>query len=486
MSTSVVNDFLLSSKEAFLRNPADGKTTIVMGNEAGDLDSLASAIAYAWILSNTATPTPAVALIQTPPAGLALRPENTHALAKAGVLNPLSTLLTPAALPPLPPTTPIALVNHNTLSPAFPRPDNVVAILDHHADEGQHLNASPRTVAPAGSAASHVAAHLPPHAPKEIAILLLSAILLVTNGLQPGGCALDVDRTAASALAVRAGLLPDALTGPGEIHEVPALRDLTGTLKTDVEHMTALEWLRYDYEECDVMHGGANVRFGFSNVPLPLSMWGANGVLRKAAEEHMRVGAAEEHMEVGMTFNAGVLGVTPHVLVVLTSSVLGVTPHPRMMRGKAHNKDKEHKSYTAGGGDENDDEDVGKEDEKLEVTSRAFGASTPSAPEVKPPREMAWLIAPSSWPPSATLAARLRTGLEAHTELRLTPHADPSFTANGEEGNGGMYMRAYEQGNTDADRNVIAPLVLDIIKGTSTCACVDVSEAASGAGTAAG
>ncbi|KAF8867624.1 hypothetical protein BD779DRAFT_1794965 [Infundibulicybe gibba] len=33
-----------------------------------------------------------------------------------------------------------------------------------------------------------------------------------------------------------------------------------------------------------------------------------------------------------------------------------------------------------------------------------------------------------------------------------------------------MYMRAYEQGNTDADRNVIAPLVLDIIKGTSTCA----------------
>ncbi|KAF8892961.1 hypothetical protein BD779DRAFT_1669977 [Infundibulicybe gibba] len=600
MSTSPVNDFLLSSKEAFLRNPADGKTTIVMGNEAGDLDSLASAIAYAWILSNAATPTPAVALIQTPPADLALRPENTHALSLAGVSDPPSALLTPSTLPALHPTTPIALVDHNALGPAFPRPGNVIAILDHHADEGQHPNASPRI---------------------EIAALLLSAILLDTGGLKPGGRALDVDRAAASALAAHAGLLSDALTG--EIHETPALRELTGALeqhKANVAHLTPSQLLRRDYKEYDFVHGGATVRVGLASVPLGLSKWAGEGALRAAAETHMQ------------TRSVGVLG-------VLTSfskekkdkgkkdkkdkkdkgkkdkehdEETGEKPEKKDKKDKKEKKDKAHKEggeegekehaedgegkkkekahkedgegkkdevhkeggeevkkETAEDGEgkekkdkahkegaeeheggkkekkdkkdkghkdvgeegeegkkekkekkdkahkkdkdvEEDDADAGGEKkEKKDKKDKAHkkdkehkgeedtGKKDKKDKDKKPKhrREMAWLVAPSSSPPSAALAERLWAGLEASTELQVASHAKFTFADEGakaeekKEGEAGMHTRVYEQGNARANRKVVAPLVRAIIhEGPSagTGAGAGVGEAGAAASVTAG
>lgn len=92
-----------------------------MGNEAGDLDSLVSAVAYAWHLSHLSpNPIPAVALLQTEEDAIDLRPENTYALKKSGMKHAHADLL---ALDDLgmhrsevaQRVKALALVDHNTL-----------------------------------------------------------------------------------------------------------------------------------------------------------------------------------------------------------------------------------------------------------------------------------------------------------------------------------------------------------------------------------
>lgn len=91
-----------------------------MGNEAGDLDSLVSALAYSWHLAHLDEPKKAVALLQTEEDAIDLRPENTYALKKSGMKHAHKDLL---ALDDLPfhrakvaqKVEALALVDHNTL-----------------------------------------------------------------------------------------------------------------------------------------------------------------------------------------------------------------------------------------------------------------------------------------------------------------------------------------------------------------------------------
>lgn len=147
--------FLSSSKKNFLENPTE--CSVVMGNEAGDLDSLASSIAYAWFNSNIHGH-PTVPLIQIEHEDLILRPENIHALQAAGIHHPRDQLLCltdVAHLKPFP-TRSFMLVDHNRLGQAFTSNAPVTAVIDHHEDEGMWfflacqkvmlLSAKPRSV----------------------------------------------------------------------------------------------------------------------------------------------------------------------------------------------------------------------------------------------------------------------------------------------------------------------------------------------------
>jgi hypothetical protein len=66
-------------KEWFLADVRAGRAsnwTIVLGNEAGDLDSLAAAFSYAYHLGHVDPSRPTIGLLQTPFDALDLRPEN--------------------------------------------------------------------------------------------------------------------------------------------------------------------------------------------------------------------------------------------------------------------------------------------------------------------------------------------------------------------------------------------------------------------------
>ncbi|KAG6898451.1 hypothetical protein C0993_006806 [Termitomyces sp. T159_Od127] len=287
--------FLSAAKEKYLRdihsNPQEGgRWTVVMGNEAGDLDSIASSIAYAWFLSEVHKK-PAVPLLQLERDDLDLRAENMYALSLAGLTQPKDQLLFLTDLAPFSlsvPTTAFpshtfALVDHNSLASAytFQNPSATVsAILDHHADEGKHLDASPRVIIPSGSCTSHVTALFPPDIPTSLATLLLTGILIDTNGLKPGGKALKPDHIAAGLLVPRsilASSLPAPLTSHEDLYNVTAIKDLTHKLKklkAGVDHLSARDLLRRDYKEYVLdVPGVGSIRAGLASVPVRLREW---------------------------------------------------------------------------------------------------------------------------------------------------------------------------------------------------------------------
>ncbi|KAF7790598.1 hypothetical protein EIP86_001554 [Pleurotus ostreatoroseus] len=294
--STVLADFVSQQKTQYLTAVRDGSAkewVVAMGNEAGDLDSMASAIAWAWYAS-TVQKTPTVPLIQTPHADLHLRAENLHALSLAGFNSTKPDLLCIDDLSPPPlPSHRFALVDHNRLHPTFASADpeaHVVAVLDHHADEGCHLDAAPRiVVVPTGSAASLVANALRDGCaaagvdlPRELATLLLCAILVDTGGLKEGGKAEAADHEAA------AFLVPISLLNKDEggtnfsataLHEAHDVQELTQTLqakKADVSHLNTRDLLRRDYKEYSLVPSWASdkpILVGLSTVPMGLKSW---------------------------------------------------------------------------------------------------------------------------------------------------------------------------------------------------------------------
>ncbi|KAF7319433.1 DHH phosphoesterase [Mycena chlorophos] len=282
-----LSTFLASSKSKYLADAKDW--TVVMGNEAGDLDSVASSIAFAYIRSEIHKK-PTVPLIRIAKEDLHLRAENLYALKLAGINDPATELLSVSEYPfpqAATQTTSFALVDHNRLAESF-HDGRVVAVIDHHADEGLYVDtADPRVVAPSGSCASHIATtyakdvELPP----ELATLLLSAILVDTDGLRAGGKALQVDHDAAAYLTPLSTLASAAasLSATDSANPVQSLSDELTAKKLDVSHLGAWDLLRRDYKQYTyTLHWGAGtsapaptITAGLSTVPVKLKKWGA-------------------------------------------------------------------------------------------------------------------------------------------------------------------------------------------------------------------
>jgi exopolyphosphatase len=227
-----------------------------------------------------------VPLYQTSRADLHLRPENLHALKLAGLSDEHASLLCLSDLPAGPfPSSRFALVDHNILSPQFSsNTSSVVAIVDHHADEGRHTDADPREIAvPTGSCASLVANRIQAGAnvspPPSLAALLLATTVIDTQGLKPGGKAEAADRAAAAFLLPLSALLPASLDLVGNaerVHETPGLAELNEVLQTtkaDVSGLGTRDILRRDYKEYTFSAVGGSLRVGLASVPISLLDW---------------------------------------------------------------------------------------------------------------------------------------------------------------------------------------------------------------------
>ena len=236
-----------------------------------------------------------MAIQQTPRCDLPLRAENQYALSLAGFdthhpeLLCLDELPTTTGSGPAVPSQRFALVDHNRLHAKFTR-DNpgaqVVAIVDHHEDEGFHLDADPRIVrVPTGSCTSLVAQFLQEHCadrvPKELATLLLCGILIDTNGLKKGGKAVEADRIAAAFLQERA-LFPAVTASAASEESASGMDTLLKTLqekKFDISHLSTRDQIRRDYKEYTMTPSWAATQpilIGIASVPLGLKYWVPN------------------------------------------------------------------------------------------------------------------------------------------------------------------------------------------------------------------
>ncbi|KAJ9118164.1 hypothetical protein QFC22_004068 [Naganishia vaughanmartiniae] len=344
--------FLQDQRKAFLKDLEDNTAqgwVVAMGNEAGgtnlltylpsvlqlgvyyksttDLDSLASSIAYSTLSTTLSPGTRSLPLLLTPKKYMSLRPEN---------ILTLNTALIPTQQPtngeiflhledlPVDPSElagkgiKFALVDHNTLLPPFqsstlPTEDPVVAIIDHHADDGNHINASPRLIQiPTGSTTSLVTMYFKDAwqraiqsggeastPPSELSTLLLGGILIDTGALKagPNVKTTDTDRAAAE-FVYRISKLGAQTTDTGSAGELmtlaslqagriaPELTEFANKLfeaKNDVSELSTHELLLRDYKEY-TMHTASErdtMNVGLSTVPMGLSIWLSRNIQAK-------------------------------------------------------------------------------------------------------------------------------------------------------------------------------------------------------------
>lgn len=235
-----------------------------------DLDSIASAIGYAVLSSDTKT----IPLVQTPRGSLHLRPENLLAFSLASLDS--DVLLTSSEMPVLPENQLLkyVLVDHNSLLSSCH--GEVVAVLDHHDDEKKYMEANPRVIKPVGSCSSLVTTQFTDLWKQDssdhlhsVAILLLSALLIDTGGLKSGGKATPTDYEAARLLVPHTGLATTSsmVNIEGRLpSELGQLSRQLASAKSSVGTLSVKDLLRRDYKEYLI----AELRVGLSTVPTGL------------------------------------------------------------------------------------------------------------------------------------------------------------------------------------------------------------------------
>ncbi|CAH7685425.1 hypothetical protein PPACK8108_LOCUS19943 [Phakopsora pachyrhizi] len=220
--TGTLSAWARSSKRQFLEDCSSNlahEWVIVMGNEAGDTDSMAAAIAWAYYLSNLKEgPQKSIALLQTVEDALYLRPENLLALNRSRMAPRHRDLLTINELPIKPfeiskHLKGIVLVDHNVPTPGW-REAPILSIIDHHQDRNLNKSATPRVIEPSASCSSLVANLIldseenrqvndsekkKSRIPDDLIDLLLRAIAIDSDGLRKHS-SYKVDRKASKRL----------------------------------------------------------------------------------------------------------------------------------------------------------------------------------------------------------------------------------------------------------------------------------------------
>lgn len=276
----------------------ESEWTIVQGNEAGDMDSMTSALAWAYHLghstANTSNPIKAIALLQTPTHALDLRPENKLALHHSQMTPGHEDLLTSDELPEDPETLApklrgIVLVDHAQPLRKW-QGAKVLSIFDHHADSGSAPDANPRIFEKTASCTTIVARQmldeleaLPQeyHLPHELLELILSAIAIDSGGLEDD-ITTDADIETAKRVFQRSDWAKDESGTEGKKDKkkkkkkqsmesiMEDLDDILSEAKKNLSHLGLRDLLRRDWKG-DLIDTPSprtpTVSLGFASVP---------------------------------------------------------------------------------------------------------------------------------------------------------------------------------------------------------------------------
>ena len=262
--------------------------TVVLGNEAADLDSMACALVVAYHAAVRANDGDAdswgarvLPVLNAPRAELALRRDNLEALGAAGVRADDLVCADELDLAGLAVARKLALVlvDHNALSPRQDALAGAVAqIVDHHRDERLYRAAEREVVVPCGSCATLVAAQLAADgargarllAEKAVHALLRSAIAIDTDELRDAHKTTPRDEAALAALDAAAADAPRGGAVPlGEAWTARLRR-----ARADVSGFSTAQILRKDLKYARARGGGAAASravFSVASVKLALA-----------------------------------------------------------------------------------------------------------------------------------------------------------------------------------------------------------------------
>jgi len=242
------------------------KIQIIMGNEAADLDSMGSAVIYAYYKAMSASADDTrlyIPMINIPREDFKLRTEAVFLFSHAGIKTDWLLFAEDVDLGALSQAgkLELVLVDHNKLASNQSNLErSVVEIIDHHKDEQLYPKAT-RIIEPVGSAATLVAEALlknPELLEEGSAVLLLGTILLDTVNLDP-----DAQRATEKDQKVVDALL--TLSGADRTQLFDKLQDE----KFNVSSLDSSDLLRKDYKQWKL--GNQNV--GFASVLLSVNGW---------------------------------------------------------------------------------------------------------------------------------------------------------------------------------------------------------------------
>jgi len=306
----------------------------VIGNESADLDSITSALTYAYLHSHTPPHHLHIPLLNIPRADIAIRPELLTILPRAG-LDP-SHLLTLDDLPPLDVLpaehTQWTLVDHNALTgPLSTYASRVVGCVDHHAEEHavpKETGEEPRVVETAGSCTSLVVNYLRPTWDKlavsdaktpgsasssdvadtqddaQLASLALASILIDTSALRDAGKTTPSDEEAVAYLESKVSAHDSSYDRAAYLSEIQ-------TAKNDLDRLSTSEVLRKDYKQWTA--GG--VQLGVSSVVKELG-W----LLAKAGKEREGEREDEDHEAFANTIRSFAIERDLGIYAIMTTS----------------------------------------------------------------------------------------------------------------------------------------------------------------------
>lgn len=259
-----LTDYLHSLKRGI---QSTGTVHCVLGNEAADLDSMVSALMYAFFLSaeNAGSGVQYVPVVAIPRKDFKLRTEAVFLFEEAGINS--NSLFFAEDIDPKAlykdRRLELTLVDHNKPTGAYVGfEDVVVGVVDHHADEGLFGDAPVRVVSPVGSAATLVAEMILERNRTLLdtgaAKLLLGTILLDTVNLDPeAGRVTPEDEKIAGELGELSG------------SDRQELFDAVQREKFNVSSLDSPDLLRKDYKEWQL----GDFRVGISTVLLSVEEW---------------------------------------------------------------------------------------------------------------------------------------------------------------------------------------------------------------------